>query len=177
MGLDLVELIMTYEEAFAVSLDASTCERLRTPRDLIEHLAAVLPLAEPRCSSQQAFYAVRRGVVRTWHARRATIRPATPWAELLPAAHARRAWTALGSSVSPGYWPQRWLVGGPRTDHATVGALASFLATTQPARVKRTPVTWTVQEIETVVRAVMREEQGLSAVDLDAHFVRDLGIN
>jgi acyl carrier protein len=177
MGLDLVELVLAFEEAFDVSINAPTWQGVRTPRQLIAHLSAVLPLAAPACPSQQAFYAVRRGIVRTWRIPRARVRPSTPWTALLPRSNARQRWASLGASVSAGYWPQRWIVGGPRADHATVGALATFLASTQPARVKRSPVTWTAQEIETVVRAVMYEELGLKDVALEADFVTDLGIS
>jgi hypothetical protein len=176
MGLDIVEFALAVEEAFDVDLDRATWSRISSPRDLIAHLNAVLSLSAASCTTQQAFYSVRRGIVRTWNLPRTAVGPSTPWTALIPPDGARPQWRALGENVTTGYWPQRWILGGPRADHATVGALATFLATTQPARIKRRPATWTASEIESIVRRVMLELLGLEHVSLDASFSRDLGI-
>jgi hypothetical protein len=63
MGLDSVELVMGFEEAFGIVIPDAITSEMITLRDTIDYVAslpAITPVA--RCLSQQTFYRLRRGL-------------------------------------------------------------------------------------------------------------------
>ncbi len=80
MGLDTVELVLSVEEEFGVTIpDADACE-LDTPRKLADYVLLRLGetrVADPHCLSQVQFYRLRRHLVEQLELPRKTITPDT----------------------------------------------------------------------------------------------------
>ncbi|HEX2080426.1 MAG TPA: hypothetical protein VHG08_22175, partial [Longimicrobium sp.] len=129
MGLDSVELVMGFEEAFGLAIPDRDAAQLITPRHVLEYVAARLPMAPTDgCATQRTFYALRRGL-RAAGVAQVELRPATP----LPMLANRWGWTVLWTRVrttagEPGWpeqvpWPRRGNT-GPRT----LAGLARYVA-------------------------------------------------
>lgn len=60
MGLGVVELIIDIEQRFGIEIPDPVANRLRTPRQLIDHVCALVGASEDgECVSQHAFYVAR----------------------------------------------------------------------------------------------------------------------
>ena len=115
MGLDTVELVMAWEEAFGVEIPDTVAAQLTTPREVIDYLAAQLGASrQPACLTHRGFHRLRRVLTTRFGIARSEIRPATSLDQVLPSAQRRSAWQALGADVGAAQWPElvrpNWLV-------------------------------------------------------------------
>jgi hypothetical protein len=100
MGLDTVELVVRFEEAFGITIPDEVAAELTTPRRVSFYVRSQLNLAEQTaCTSQQAFYFLRREFVPVLVIHRADFLPTTNLEQLLPARNRRRVWTGLNSRL------------------------------------------------------------------------------
>ncbi len=170
MGLDGVELIMAYEEAFGVQFTNEDAIRIRTPRDVIDLIVSKVPLTtESACLEQRAFYQVRATLLELGPIERRRVRLDTPIGHVFPLMSAaqlsQRLSTQLGRSL-------RIEV----DQFTTVGDLASWIATHALYVVKRnTP--WSRSEIEETVKHVTLAQLGDVPYGEDRLFVEDLGVD
>jgi hypothetical protein len=92
MGLDTVELVMAFEEAFGVGIPNDAAELLETPRHVVDYLCTVLPVAPSGpCAAQQTFFRLRRA-----------LRPGVAGA---PRLHTR---TCVRDVATRDDWPAAW---------------------------------------------------------------------
>lgn len=93
MGLGFVELILETEERFGIGIPDPVAGKLRTPRQLIDHVvAAVGATDEGPCATQHAFYRVRGALLAVSPMERRRIGPKTPLEDVLPRSGRKRAW-------------------------------------------------------------------------------------
>ncbi len=114
MGLDSVELVIGFEDAFGIAIPDEAAACMRTPRDVIEYvMERVEKSAEPACVSQRGFHLIRREFTRTLAIARNQIRPKAQLSELIPRAHRKHLWPRIGIAVGAGEWPSlvrpQWL--------------------------------------------------------------------
>lgn len=178
MGLDSVELVMGFEEAFSLQIPDDVAAELITPRKTIDYIASILEPGEASsiCLSQQTFYRLRRGLASALSDPR-RFRPSDP----LRAIVEKRDWPALWSRVrreaDAPYWPAYvswggWFFAGP----TTLGELTAHLAMYTPPDTRRGE-SWTRERIEWMVRGVIRHQLGIEDFGLDDHYVRDMGVD
>jgi hypothetical protein len=106
MGLDSVELVISYEEAFGISIpDAIACE-MRTPRDVIDYVMSQVEVEKEKsaCLSQQTFYALRRHFTEKLGTQRSFVNPHTLLDELIPKENRRVIWHNLGANAGTVQW-------------------------------------------------------------------------
>src|ERR1051326_617841 len=153
MGLDSLEIVMGWEEAFGISISDAEAERLRTPRQCID-LIATKPAARdvPRaaCLTLRAFHRLRHSIASAANVARDRVRPDARLRDLV-STDRRRTWQAVrsacGISGLPGVaW--FWLL--PRT----VGDLTRWTITRAAKDLKQPGEPWTRSEVRSVVRAV-----------------------
>lgn len=78
MGLDLVELVIRTEEEFGVQIPDAVAANLITPRNVIDYLTTELNTVDRKiCTSQQAFYFLRKFVLPQTSIARHSFRPQT----------------------------------------------------------------------------------------------------
>lgn len=106
MGLDGVELVMEFEEAFEVELTDEEAIAALTPRIVIDLIVSKLETAqETGCPSQRAFYLLRRSLIEHVGAARRAIRPDSDLRGLIGIDRAAQAWPALEQAVQARVWP------------------------------------------------------------------------
>lgn len=106
MGLDTVELVMAFEEAFEIDIPNEAAERMVTVRDVIDYVYSRVEHADTKlCLSQRAFYRLRRSVQETLGVDRSRVRPSTSWESLLPVENRQQRWLRLKAAVGADRWP------------------------------------------------------------------------
>ena len=106
MGLDSVELVMAFEEAFGVPIANEEAESLVTPRAVIDLLFAKLQQTDARtCQTQRAFYVLRRAVMQQFGRPREAVTLDLPLRSLMTPRAERTEWPALGRAVAARSWP------------------------------------------------------------------------
>lgn len=176
MGLDTVELVMAFEDAFGIAIPDEEAAKMRTPRMVLEHVSARLPVVPGEgCLTQRTFYAVRRGL-RAAGVRDAALRPRT----LLRTFCDRASWPALWSRVraeaGEPAWPEAvpwpgWLFGsGPAT-------LAELTVRIVMAGRPAPGEPWTREQLEVVLSFVIHDSTGVPQFTLDDDFVRDMKLD
>ena len=103
MGLDGVELVMTFEEDFSVDIPDAVAAEMMTPRHVIDFLFQKRGTDSGPCLSQRAFYRLRRALMRLGHERKA-LRPETSLASLFPARSRVGRWALLGHELGCSPW-------------------------------------------------------------------------
>ena len=106
MGLDTVELVMAFEEAFEIDIPDEAAERIYTVRDVIDYVYSRVEHADAKlCLSQRTFYRLRRSVQETLGVERSRVRPSTSWESLLPVERRQQHWMLLKAAVGADKWP------------------------------------------------------------------------
>jgi acyl carrier protein len=95
MGLDLVELVMEVEDAFAFSIPDEDAAGLNTVGKLYDYVLARRFRGKPdACLTSMTFYRIRRTLLSVLQIPRATVRPTTELAAIIPKRR-RRTWRAI----------------------------------------------------------------------------------
>jgi hypothetical protein len=100
MGLDTVELVIRFEEAFGITIPDEDAERLATPREVTNYIMSRVVLSsEPACLSQQAFYFLREKFVPRLHLNRNAFRPKHSLENVIPKENRKHLWASLTAEV------------------------------------------------------------------------------
>ncbi len=115
VGLDLVELTISFENAFGVPIPDAVATELTTPRQVTDYIFSQLQAgAASACMSQQAFYRLRKEFVLVLGIQRSEFRPAVKLRQLLPVKSRAGVWANLrkrmGARALPDLSRPAWLV-------------------------------------------------------------------
>jgi acyl carrier protein len=115
MGLDTVELVIRFEDAFGIKIPDKVAEELTTPREVTNYVWSQLKLVDQTpCLSQQAFYALRREFVPLLGIERAEFSPSAKLSELVPIENRTRIWkdvrARIGTAALPDLVRPGWLL-------------------------------------------------------------------
>ena len=106
MGLDLVELVIRFEDAFGIAIPDHVAEQLTTPRKVTDYIVSQVGTNEqPSCLTQQAFYFLRARFVPSLNISRKDFGPDTSLENLIPLEHRKRLWEDLRSQIGPAALP------------------------------------------------------------------------
>ncbi len=178
MGMDGVELVMAFEEAFGIDIPDAAASEMITPRDTIKYIVLRLsPTPTAYCLTQQIFYRVRRGLrleLRSSH----DLRPSTVLSDLASTREWLGLWSRIRTSTGEPSWPEivpriGWFTQGP----TTLRQLTRFVAMNMPQARHIAGESWTREQIEWTLRNTVRECQGIETFELDDQYVRDMGID
>jgi acyl carrier protein len=170
MGLDALELVLGWEEAFDISISDEEAALIRTPRMAIDLIATKLGAADlPRrpCLTQRAFYRLRTSMMRAGAVSRQRVRPETPVKELLNRSNWNSVRTSCGIPSLP--WPGLF---SPRT----VAGLAHWTTAHAARHLKAPGEPWSRAEIRTVVRAVVTDVTSVQRFGDDDDFFHVIGV-
>ena len=187
MGLDSVEFVISVEDAFGIEIADGDAARMRTPRDVIDHLAGRLPAAaapdpvSPRCLTQRAFYRLRAAVSTRARVPRSAVTPGTRLRDLVPERGRKDAWKTLQADLGAARWPpysEPGLLSRAFAHRPTdLGGVAQYLADFQPRLLRGWETPWTWPEIAAAIDRLMDAELGIRDYTLDSWFTRDLGVD
>ncbi len=116
MGLDGLELVMTFEEGFGVTISDAEAEVCLTPRAVIDLIHGKLRASDERvCVSQRAFYLLRKGLKQTLGVSRRSVTLGADVRSFAKGRSEREVWDDLKSSTQARSWPALarpgWMVG------------------------------------------------------------------
>ena len=96
MGLDTVELVIRFEQAFGISIPDEDAAYLTTPRQVTYYVLSQLRLGEQStCMTQQAFYLLRKEFVPVLGIRRSEFHPRANLDQLIPIHTRKEIWPTL----------------------------------------------------------------------------------
>lgn len=177
MGLDGVEIVIAWEEAFGISIADADAATLRTPRMAIDLICRKLTIREGEdfCFSQRIFYLLRRSFVTVLACPRAAVTPRTHLGGLIPIRGRQRVWTALSREAC---LPLPTTMLGIGSWSPTVGDLVTRLtALSASAQRGGSDGGWSRRQVREVVRAVVASQTGIKTFSDDADFIHDLRID
>ena len=103
MGLDAVELVMDFEEAFQMSLSDEEMRLPRTPGKVADVIfSRMKTVEENKCKTQAEFYKIRRILSEKFQVSRKDIRPNTLLETILPVQSRISEWQCLLKEISEG---------------------------------------------------------------------------
>lgn len=128
MGLEGVELVISVEEGFGISISDAEAEACSTPAGVIDLVYGKLQSSdEPVCVSQRAFYLLRKGLSQTLGVSRRKVDLDTDVRPFAAERLEREVWNDLRTAVQARSWPAlarpRWLVAS-----MWISVLAAFCA-------------------------------------------------
>jgi hypothetical protein len=114
MGLETVELVIRFEEAFGITISDEVATRMTTPHEVTDYIMTQVAVgAEAACLSQQAFYFLRRGFSNRLQMPRRAFRPDTSLQQLIPKQNRKLVWsglkTEIGGAALPNLSRPLWL--------------------------------------------------------------------
>jgi acyl carrier protein len=106
MGLDSVELVMAFEEAFGVAIEDADAEKMITPGHVIDHIVRCRGVGTKNlCVTRRAFHRIRERLMEVG-VQRSAIRPGTSLAEFFPEDTRRSLWAIARGPISVHQWPE-----------------------------------------------------------------------
>src|ERR1700732_5288884 len=118
MGLDSVELVMGFEEAFGIVVPDASASEMITPRHTINYVTSTLAISPvASCFTQQIFYRLRSGF-RCVLGKNVMLQPATAIQELVGKREWPDLWSRIRGIAGDPKWPEHiprkgWLTEGP----------------------------------------------------------------
>ena len=114
MGLETVELVSRFDEAFEITISDEAAARMGTPREVTDFIATQVAMADAdACLSQQAFYFLRRGFSNSLQLPRTAFHSDVALQTLIPKQNRKHVWGQLrmemGSNVLPDLARPLWL--------------------------------------------------------------------
>src|SRR6266536_5366321 len=106
MGLETVELVIRFEEAFGITISDEVAGRMTTPRDVTDYIVTQVATTErSACLSQQAFYFLRSTFSNRLHLQRTAFHPDVPVRTLIPKETRKTVWRQLQTEIGPNALP------------------------------------------------------------------------
>src|ERR1700682_306265 len=106
MGLETVELVIRFEEAFGITISDEVASRMTTPRDVTDYIVTQVATAErSACLSQQAFYFLRRGFSNRLQLPRTAFHSDVSLQALIPKETRKHVWRQLQTEMGPNALP------------------------------------------------------------------------
>lgn len=114
MGLDTVELVIRFEDAFGIKIPDEVAAELTTPRQVTFYVFTQLNMVDrTTCMSQQAFYFLRRAFLPVLDIERSQFHPETNLTALIPRERRTQVWSSVRSQIGVAALPElvrpRWL--------------------------------------------------------------------
>src|SRR5262249_19976877 len=96
MGLESVELVISIEEHFEISIPDAAAEKMTAVGALVDYVHALFSAEERvKCNSAHAFYELRRALVEILQVPRKEIRPARKIIDVFPRDKRHLVWKQL----------------------------------------------------------------------------------
>jgi len=107
VGLESVELVLSMEDAFEISISDDEAQRVFTPKDAIELISKKVQLNNDNlCLNQVAFYRLRQLLVNQFDIPRKEISPDKDLSIMLPPEKQKEFWSQLGEIMGIKNTPQ-----------------------------------------------------------------------
>ena len=176
MGLDSIELVLGWEEAFGISISDDEACQMFTPRQVIECIYQKVKSDMPEdagCFSMRAFFRLRKAFEQEGIPRCA-IKPDAKISSLLPSRKRRDALCIIMECV--GLPPLKQLPFGLQFTFGRIKDIVEDVVIRQHGLLRLPGHGWSKTQVREVVRAITFVQQGIGKFSDEARFVKDLGI-
>lgn len=176
MGLDAVEIVVAWEEAFGISITDAEAAGLRTPRMAVDLICRKLNVGQGGsfCLSQRIFYRLRSAFVRVLSIPRASITPRTRLGSLIPILGRQQVWSALSKAAR---LPLPATMIGVGSFSPTVGDFTRCMTGYSARFLVAEGCGWSQHQVRALVREAVALQLGITEFSDDADFVYDLRID
>jgi hypothetical protein len=177
MGLDSVELILGWEDAFGVSISGAEAEKMLTTRQVVQAIYEKIQSSMPEdhgCLSMRAFFRLRSAFQAEGVPRNA-IQPETKVMSLLPGRQRRNILSTVCERA--GLHPLKRLPLGLQFTFGRVRDVVLDAVVGQHDALRHPGHGWSLLQVREVVRAVMYAQLALRRFSDDAELVKDLRLD
>jgi hypothetical protein len=177
MGLDAIEIIMGWEQAFEVDFTDAEAETIRTPRMAIDLIATKLELKEnipSICPLIRIHHRVSEAFQTILSLQPHQTEPDNKLRHLLPQQQRSENWQQICSYLGVPKLPKISII--PIFRPITVQDLVDWLTANYPSYFLDPDECWTHEQIRTVVRVVIKSVIGASNFTDDDDFVKEIGV-
>jgi hypothetical protein len=177
VGLDAVEIIMGWEQAFDITITDAEAEKICTPRMAIDLLITKLEVNEniPEiCPLTRIYQRVIQALQTVLSLQQNQIKPDSKLRHLLPQQQRSETWQQICSHLGVPKLPKISTI--PIFMPITIQDLVNWLTAHYPSYFLSPDERWIPQQIRTVVRAVIEDVVGTSDFTDDNDFVKEIGV-
>lgn len=179
MGMDSVEIVLGWEASFGVRLPDELVSHIRTPRQAIDLISSLLPVAEQPGPSliQRAFAEVRAVLMAHFNVPKSAIRPDSRFSALLPKKGQTKHWRKFQKLMGVQSFTVTfsWPIFTP--SGTTIKDVCIQMVALNGQSLIDKPSGWTLNQVEEVVRYGIVFQLGVKEFDNDADFVLDIDID
>jgi hypothetical protein len=178
VGLDAIEIIMGWEQAFDITITDAEAEKICTPRMAIDLITSKLEVKEniiDICPLMRTHHRVQQALQAVLSLQQSQIQPDSKLRHLLPQQQRSETWQQIRSYLGVPKLPKISAV--PIFMPITVQDLVDWLTAHYPSYFISPDERWTHQQIRTVVRAVIKDVVGTSDFTDDHDFVKEIGVS
>ncbi|AUT04137.1 hypothetical protein CLI64_29215 [Nostoc sp. CENA543] len=179
MGLDAVELIMGWEKAFGMEITDDEAVTLQTPQMVINLFSAKLGASKTSvgvCPTMRVYYCVRQAIHQVTGLQCREIKLNSNLRNLLPKRNFQETLSEVFSALNL-QKPRSFGVGVDMFfKPLTVKDLVNWITAHYPGHFMSKEELWTVWQVSSIVRAVIRDVTGVTHFN-DAHDFYHIGIN
>jgi hypothetical protein len=178
MGLDAVEIIMGWEQAFEIEFTDEEAEKITTPRMAIDLITSKLEVKEnitDICPLMRTYQRVQQALQAVLSLQQNQIQPDSKLRHVLPQQQRSETWQQIRSYLGVPKLPKISAI--PIFMPITVQDLVDWLTAHYPSYFFEHEEYWTRQQIRTVVRSVIKDVVGTSDFTDDNDFVQEIGIS
>jgi hypothetical protein len=178
MGLDAVEILMGWEQAFDVKITDREAEKITTPRMAIHLITSKLEVKENIlniCPLMRIYYRVEQAFQAVLSFQQIQIEPDSKLRHLLPQKQRSETWQQICSYLGVPTLPKISAI--PIFMPITVQDLVDWLTAHYPSYFFEPEEYWTHQQIRTVARSVIKDVVGTSDFTDDDDFVKEIGVS
>src|SRR6266851_3795911 len=107
MGLDAVELVFRFEEAFGMSIPDEVASQLTSPREVTDYIMSQVAVGgQTACLSQEAFYFLRQGFLKRLQISRSAFDPDESLEQIIPKRNRKIVWSGLKAEIGNAALPK-----------------------------------------------------------------------
>lgn len=178
MGLDALELILGWEDAFDVQLTDEEVFTIRTPKMAIDLITDKVGASSDHigvCPTMRSYHRIRQALQSVVGLDRQQVRLDSKLRTLLPKNQRQEIWYQLCYQVGVPF-PSFGLGVGLLFPPVTVQDLVDWTVIHYPRHFVNPDEGWTRFQVRSVVRAVIRDVLGVTDFRDDSDFARELGV-
>lgn len=180
MGLDAVEMIMCWEDAFGIEITDKEAFALRTPKMAIALISAKIGAIDSGvgvCPGMRVYHRVRKAFQDVVGLHRHQIQIDSKLLNILPKKQRQKIWKDICSHLGLPKLPTFSFGVGVIFAPVTVRDLVDWTVACYPCHFISSDERWTGSQVRSVVRASIRDIVGVSDFKDDDDFIRDIGIS
>ena len=174
MGLDTVEILLSWESTFGIALEDAEVADLRTPQQAIELIACKLGASDDQsfCPAMRAFHVFRSGVRDITGVGQLRIRPSDPLQTFLAGREKQEFWNEFARSTGiEGFHPPQIVF-----QRATVRDAIELLVVRHLNQLRKPEESWTRSLVRSGVRYGVIHVVGVRDFSDNDRFIEDIGM-